>query len=121
MPKYLKIDTSYRCALRTTRKILLSQAVVSGPQLLLEKPLPNRQLLRIFNNGLASGFGSPDVLVVVGDVRIRWPTLTDFFGYGMQRLEFVDLPIDENIAVYGLLDPTRASTDAADLRLVEFS
>lgn len=125
MPDYIPVDRSARCQIRTTRVLVPSQQSAQGPTPVAvpARPLPGRRWLRILNHGVAFATPGLDHFVVVGGADVRWTTssTSTIWGHGLDRLESIDLPIEDSVAVYCVATPDLPAGEFIDLRTIELA
>jgi hypothetical protein len=83
--------------------------------------MPGRKLLIIMNFGEFGADPPADLRLVIGDSGIDWPLVgaVPNTGFGMDLFESVEIPIDDSVSVFALLDPTETPDADADLRTIE--
>lgn len=120
----IRIDRAARCGIRTGRTLVPSQHSAQGstPVKIPAKALPGRRWLRVLNRGLASN-PTRNGYVVIGGPDVRWPSpgAITVWGYGLGRLESVDLPIDDGVEVFCVADPAIPDGESVDLRTIELA
>lgn len=125
MPDYIPVDRSARCQIRTARTLVPSQKSAQGttPVAVPSRPLPGRRWLRILNHGLDGDPTRNGVFVVIGGPDVRWTSASPqtICGYGLERLECIDLAIEAPTTVYCVADPGLDDGEFIDLRTIELA
>jgi len=112
--KGIQIDASFDCAMRVT-STLITAGPGGPPQAVPARPMPGRRWLRIMNNGRIVAGQRADVQVMIGNQDIAF--VNPIEGFGLEIDEFIDLPFDDSIAVYAIVNVT--DNETADLRTIE--
>lgn len=112
--KGIRVDSSFNCAIRTTSTIVTT-GPGGPPQPVPARAMPGRRWLRIMNNGRLVDSERTDVQVLIGnrDVTFNIPIK----GFGLELDECIDLPFDDSIIVYAIVNITDDETAA--LRTIE--
>lgn len=112
--KGIQIDASFDCAMRAT-STLITAGPGGPPQPVPARPMPGRRWLRIMNNGRIVDGQRVDVQVMIGNQDVSF--VPPIEGFGIEIDEFIDLPFDDSIIVYAVVN--LAETPTADLRTIE--
>ena len=112
--KGVKVDASFGCALRAT-STLITAGPGGPPQPVPARPMPGRRWLRIMNNGRIVDGQRADVQVMIGNQDITF--VNPIQGFGIEIDEYIDLPFDDTIVVYAVVNV--AGDETADLRTIE--
>lgn len=109
--KGIKVDGSYNCAIRTTA----TEVAGDAPRRVPLHSMRGRRWIRVFNNGREEGASRINVKVMVGLGDVSLASASDQQGFGLDIDEFVDLPYDDSMIVYGIAE----AGETADLRTIE--
>ncbi len=112
--KRIQVDASFDCAMRAT-STLITAGPGGPPQPVPARPMPGRRWLRIMNNGRIVDGQRVDVQVMIGNQDVTF--VPPIEGFGIEIDEFIDLPFDDSIIVYAVVN--LAETPTADLRTIE--
>ncbi len=107
----IRVDASFDCSIRTTSTEVVSDA----PRRVPLHAMRGRRWIRVFNNGREEGGARISVKVMIGDASVSLMSSSDQQGFGLDIDEFIDLPFDDSIIVYGIAE----AGEAADLRVIE--
>ena len=118
MARRIRVDSSFSCRIRTASTRVTARGGVDPPQPVPATPMPGRKVLRIMNYGV---FASPgqNIQLVIGDQGVRWEAGGPIEGFGLELYESVEIPVDDGVAVFALLDPGTLAD--ADLRTFELA
>ncbi len=109
--KGIRVDRSFDCAIRTASTEVASTAPGRVPI----DAMRGRRWIRILNNGRLENGVRVNVKVMIGVADALLASASQQQGFGLDIDEFVDLPFDDSIIVYGIAE----AGETSDLRTIE--
>ncbi len=109
--KGIQVDASFDCAMRATS----TEVDSTGPRRVPLHAMRGRRWIRVLNNGGLENGTRINVKVMIGFADVLLASASQQQGFGLDIDEFVDLPFDDSIIVYGIAE----AGETADLRTIE--